>query len=299
MVVNLKMEESGSNLKKNKRAIYFFILLGIFLSFVILSWFGYFGYLRYAAANVTRISLLPPLVFYGFAFFAGIVSFFAPCAIGILPAYLSYYLNIKEAGNKKAVYYGSFAALGLVSFYLVLGILTIIFGQIIGMTLMKFNREISAAILILVGLALLFNISINVKKYLPFLHTKRLSEGSIKSRSHEKGVFLFGIFYGIEAFMCALLLMVPLIIYPIIGGDLLTSIISFIIFASALGLSMIAATVLISRSRKILTDKFMASTVMLQRIAGIVMILTAFYLIYLVVALPSTDMSGMSMGGMG
>ncbi|MDP7180598.1 MAG: cytochrome c biogenesis protein CcdA [Candidatus Woesearchaeota archaeon] len=289
------MEELKPDQKKGKRPIYFFILLGIFLSFVVLSWFGYFGYLRYAAANVTKISQLPPLVFYGFAFFAGIVSFFAPCAIGILPAYLSYYLNIEEVGNKKAVYYGSFAALGLVSFYLVLGILTIIFGQIIGMTLMAYNREISAAILVIVGLALLFNISINVKKYLPFLRTKGLSEGSLKSKSHERGVFLFGIFYGVEAFMCALLLMIPLIIYPLLGGDLLTSIISFIIFAFALGLCMVAATILISKSRKILKGKFMASTLMLKRVAGIVMLLSAFYMIYLIIALPGTDMSGMSM----
>ncbi|MDP6648463.1 MAG: cytochrome c biogenesis protein CcdA [Candidatus Woesearchaeota archaeon] len=282
-------------MEKNKnRNIYFFILLGIFLSFVILAWFGYFGYLRYAAANVTRIGLLPPLVFYGFALFAGVVSFFAPCAIGILPAYLAYYLNIKEVGNKKAVYYGSFAALGLVSFYLVLGVLIIIFGQIVGMWLMAYNREISAAILIIVGVTLLFNLSINVKKYIPFLNAKKLSKQSL-STSHEKGVFFFGIFYGIEAFMCALLLMVPLIIYPLVGGDLLTSITSFVIFSLALGISMILATVLISRSRKILTEKFMASTEMLKKVAGIVMLATAAYIIYTIISLPSMDLSGMSM----
>jgi len=275
-----------------KRRVYAIVLAGIFLSFIVLAWVGYFGYLRYAAANVTRIGMLPPLVFYAFAFFAGVVSFFAPCAIGILPAYLSYYLNIKERGHKTAVYYGLFAAAGLVSFYLVLGLLIVIFGQIIGMWLMAYNREMSAIILLLVGVVLLFNGSVNMKKYLPFLNTSKLSESSLKSTVHEKGVFLFGMFYGIEAFMCALLLMVPLIIYPLVGGDILTSVISFTVFAFALGLSMVVATVLISKSRKILTTKFMASAETLKRLAGVIMILTAAYLIYLIIALPSVNLGG-------
>ena len=89
--------------RSTQRATYFVVLLGIFLTFVVLSWLGYFGYLQYATANLAKINVLPPLVFYAFAFFAGVVSFFAPCAIGILPAYLSYYLNIEESGHKKAV----------------------------------------------------------------------------------------------------------------------------------------------------------------------------------------------------
>tara|TARA_Y100000310_G_C20663001_1_gene805838 strand:- start:613 stop:1638 length:1026 start_codon:yes stop_codon:yes gene_type:complete len=293
--LNSGKTEDKSLVKKNKiKNIYIIVLLGVFLSFLILSWIGYFAYLRYAAANVSKIRFLPPLVFYLFAFFAGIVSFFAPCAIGILPAYLSYYLNIKEVGNKKAVYYGSFAAAGLISFYLVIGVLTIIFGQIIGMTLMTFNREISVVILLLVGLALLFNVTIDLRRFFPFLYKKEVSDIT-KSKSHEKGVFFFGIFYGIEAFMCALLLMVPLIIYPILGGDLLTSIISFIVFSIALGLSMILATVLISKSRKILTEKFMTSTLILKRIAGVVILLTAIFIIYTIITLPSMNMTGMSM----
>ena len=272
-----------------KKNAYFIALLAIFSAFLILAWLGYFSYLRYAAANISRISLLPPLILYLFAFFAGIISFFAPCAIGILPAYLSYYLNIKEEKDKKAFYYGSFAALGLASFYLVLGILIILFGQIIGMTLMAYNREISASILLIVGIGLLFDAGANIKKLVPLSLSQKLSKFSL-SKSRETGLFFFGIFYGIEAFMCALLLMVPLIITPLLGGEVLTSIISFVIFSLALGLSMIIATVLMSKSKDIITEKFMASSLALKRIAGIVMILTAFFLIYLTVALPSMRM---------
>ena len=290
-------ETTGPRVGRLKKK-YFFLLLGIFMLFILLSWIGYFGYLRYAAANVSKIKILPPLILYAFAAFAGVMSFFAPCAIGILPAYLSYYVNIKEVGDKKAVYYGGIAALGLSSFYLLLGILTVFFGQAVGMTLMLFNREISVVILSIVGVALLFNLSINVKKYLPFLKNKRLSEGALKSKSQERGVFLFGIFYGVEAFMCALLLMVPLVIYPLVGGDLLTSIMSFTIFSLALGACMIGATVLISKSKHILTDRFMASSLMLKRIAGIVMLLTALYLMYTIITLPTMTMDSMDMESM-
>lgn len=280
-----------------RRASYSVLLLGIFLTFAVLSWLGYFGYLRYAAANITKIGLLPPLIFYIFAFFAGVVSFFAPCAIGILPAYLSYYLNIEESGRKQAIYYGNIAGLGLVSFYLFLGILTILFGKVVGMSLMTFNREVSAAILVIVGICLLCNISVNLEKLVP-LRRQKLSEGALTRTSSEKGVFLFGIFYGIEAFMCAFLLMVPLMIYPLIGGEILTSILSFLSFSLALGLCMVLTTILISKSRKILTERFMATTRTLKTIADIVMILTALYLVYTVITLPSMTMSGMNMGSM-
>ncbi len=285
------------SVNSTQRVTYFVLLLGIFLVFVGLSWLGYFGYLQYAAANVTKLRVLPPLILYSFAFFAGIVSFFAPCAIGILPAYLSYYLNIEESGHKKAVYYGNIAGLGLISFYLVLGLLTIIFGQVIGMRLMTLNREISAAILIIVGLFLLFDISMNLKRFLP-LRASHSSNDSTSRMSYEKGIFFFGIFYGVEAFMCAFLLMVPLIIYPLMGGEILTSLVSFIIFSLALGLCMVLTTILISKSRRILTERLMATTKSLQTIAGIVMLCTAAYIVYTIIALPSMSMSGMEMGGM-
>lgn len=272
-------------------------MLSIFLLFVALSWFGYFGYLRYAASNITKIALLPPLVFYSFAFFAGIVSFFAPCAIGILPAYLSYYLNIEESDHKKAIYYGNIAGLGLISFYLVLGVLTVIFGQIVGMKLMIFNREISVIILLVVGIFLLFNTSVSIKKIIP-LPSNYLSTRSLNKINYEKGVFLFGVFYGLEAFMCAFLLMVPLIIHPLLGGDILTSIVSFIIFSFALGLCMVITTILISRSRRILTETFMATTKSLKTIAGVVMIMTAVYILYTIISLPMLSIPTMTMKNM-
>ena len=278
-------------------SIYFVILLAIFLSFVVLSVVGYYGYLQYAASNVAKVDLLPPLIFYAFAFFSGVVSFFAPCAIGILPAYLSYYLNVEESGEKNAVYYGAIAASGLILFYLILGLLIIIFGQVIGMTLMSLNREISAAILFLVGLFLLFNMSINVKRIVPH-RIEQVADEVLGQSRHESGLFCFGIFYGLEAFMCALLLMMPLIIYPLLGGAVLTSIISFVTFSFALGLCMVLTTILISRSKRILTERFMATTQSLKTIAGIVMILTAAYILYTIVMLPSMPLSGMDMGAM-
>ncbi len=212
--------------------------------------------------------------------------------------YLSYYLNIEESGHQHAIYYGNMAGLGLISFYLVLGILTILFGQVIGMTLMTWNREISAAILVVVGICLLLDIAVNIERIIPF-RQQPLSSSSLHQTNYAKGIFLFGVFYGIEAFMCAFLLMVPLIIYPLLGGDILTSILSFIMFALALGLCMVITTVLISKSRKILTERFMATTRTLKTIAGVVMLLSAAYIIYTVIALPSMSMSGMNMGGMG
>ena len=98
--------------------------------------------------------------------------------------------------------------------------------------------------------------------------------------------------------MCALLLMMPLIIYPLLGGAVLTSIISFVIFSFALGLCMVLTTILISRSKRILTERFMATTQSLKTIAGIVMILTAAYILYTIVMLPSMPLSGMDMGAM-
>ena len=61
---------------------------------------------------------------------------------------------------------------------------------------------------------------------------------------------------------------------------------------------MVLATILISKSRRILTERLMATTKSLQTIAGIVMLCTAAYIVYTMIALPSMSMSDMDMDGM-
>ena len=61
---------------------------------------------------------------------------------------------------------------------------------------------------------------------------------------------------------------------------------------------MVFTTVLISKSRRILTERLLATTKSLQTVAGIVMLCTAAYIIYTIIALPSMSMSDMEMDGM-
>ncbi|KKQ78463.1 MAG: Transporter, partial [Candidatus Daviesbacteria bacterium GW2011_GWA1_38_7] len=77
------------------------------------------------------------LVLVSFSFLAGLQAFFAPCSIALIPAYVGYYVKQETGDNSKiqqllfGLKAGSFASLGLISVYIVFGIILALFGRLI------------------------------------------------------------------------------------------------------------------------------------------------------------------------
>ena len=77
------------------------------------------------------------LVLVSFSFLAGLQAFFAPCSIALIPAYVGYSVK-QETGSSNKIQQlffglktGIFASLGIISVYIVFGIILALFGRLI------------------------------------------------------------------------------------------------------------------------------------------------------------------------
>lgn len=250
-----------------------FILAGSFYGWpeVISAYFGHGG----------SYSLTMLLVF---GFLAGAFSFFAPCAFVLLPGYVSYYLaqteNRDDSQNKilHSISIGLVAGLGAIIFFLFLGVGVSLVGSSLSHYLIRIKPLIALFILIL-GIMLLANVSMDLSKIrnlIPIPFSGRQDMDSISLR----GFFLYGFGYGLATTGCTFPIFISLIIVPITSGRFLTGFLTFVSFALAMGLFMIATTVLIGFSRDALIKKMITSTKWIKRISGLILILAGLYLGY-------------------
>jgi len=259
----------------------FFVLLAVII------FIGFKIWTQFILLNLFNIKNFPPFLFYLFAILAGLISFFAPCAIGIIPAYAAYYLELKENSEntkyyskfskenkfKHAFKMGSIAASGIFVLYFTLGLLLTIFGTSFA-RYFSISKPIIAFILLIIGVVLIINYSFK-NNYLYRLINKKIIRGKVKNN-----LFFFGILYGAAALGCAMLVFVPLVIIPIATGNFFTGLFSFILYSAAFGFSMIVTTILVAYSKHILVEKIAASSQIIKKITGIILILSAIYLSY-------------------
>lgn len=256
---------------KNYILFSFIILVLILLAFI-----GFKSWSIFVLSNLIDIKTFSSIFLYLFAFFAGLITFFAPCATGILPAYISYYLNLEDSKEKdgrlkRSIYLGSIAASGIMSLYLVIGIALTIFGSSLA-TYFTLSKPIIAIILVIIGIALYINYSFKTNYIFNFINNL------IKAERAKRSLFFFGILYGASALGCALLVFIPLVVLPF-STNFLTSLITFIIYAGSIGISMIITTVLIAFSKDILIKETIFIH-RLKKITGIILILSGIYLSY-------------------
>jgi len=261
-------------MNKNKFLLGVLALFGIYIVYA-----GFKIWTGFIMPNLFNIKNLPIETFYIFAAIAGFISFFAPCAIGILPAYAAYYLELKEKRTKSqnrffhALSMGVMAAAGIIVLYVILGAILVALGTSAA-AYFTLSKPIIAAILIVIGVALLADMNFK-KNHLYNIINKKLIKGKAKN-----SIFFFGVLYGAAALGCAMLVFVPLVIIPLSTGSALIGTIAFVIYSLAFGLAMIITTLLVAYSKNLLVDKIATSSKLLKRITGVVLILSAIYLLY-------------------
>lgn len=262
----------------NKKTKYYFLFAIFLVVLLIIFFIGFKIWTQFILLDILKIGTFSPFLFYLFAVLAGLISFFAPCAIGIIPAYAAYYLGLKENNSEKdkfghALYMGFVAASGIFVLYFILGLILTIFGTSIA-AYFSLSKLIIAFILLIIGIGLVLNYSFKTN-YLYKIIDKKLIKGKAKNN-----LFFFGLLYGAAALGCAMLVFIPLVVIPISTGNFFIGIVSFILYSLSFGVSMIITTVLVAYSKNILVEKIAASSGKIKRITGIVLILSAFYLIY-------------------
>jgi len=219
-----------------------------------------------------------------FGFLAGAFSFFAPCAFVLLPGYVSYYLAQTENRNGghnrilQSIAIGSVSGLGASIFFIILGVGVSLVGSSFSHYLIRIKPLVALFILIL-GIMLIANVSLDlsrIRNRIPIRFPGTQDSGSLSLGNF----FLYGFGYGLATTGCTFPIFISLITVPITSGHFLTGFLTFASFALAMGLFMIAATVLIGFSRDALIKKMITSTEWIKRISGLILILAGLYLGY-------------------
>ena len=111
-----------------------YLTLGlIVIGLIIIASVGFNLWNTQIISNIAKISQFSFYLILTFSFFAGIVSFFSPCGLALLPAFISYNMalvNYQAKHMKMQIFkIGIFSASGIITFYIILGTIFSLFGM--------------------------------------------------------------------------------------------------------------------------------------------------------------------------
>lgn len=248
----------------------------IFVVITILGWKAFYGIIVPKTSNLAAFSTIG---IFTFAFIAGLIANFGPCSLGVLPAYMSFYLGMeeREAGHspiKKSIKLGIIASLGVFTFFIALGLVFATIGTFLTVyaTYLKF---VVAFLILVIGIIFLKGKFITA----PFLSSFKNKISKVnRGRSMGPMLFGFGIVYSAGGLMCFLPIFLPLVFFPLISGSFVISIVSFLIFSLAQALFLTTVTIFIGQGKHTFLKTIIGKTETMKHVAGGILILTSVWM---------------------
>ncbi|MFB6149399.1 MAG: cytochrome c biogenesis CcdA family protein [Halobacteriales archaeon] len=211
----------------------------------------------------------------GFAFTAGVATFFAPCAYPLLPGYLAFFLGHGDDDSDRsgelpyAVMVGGLASAGMLLVYgIFVGIVASVGTQILA-NIAILELAVGATLVVLGSIMAIGNHSfLSLRITLP------------ERRRSPTSFLLFGIVYAIAAAGCSGPLFVGVALSALSGGPVATVLTLGAYVLGMVGL-MIGITVLSAMGRGQLLRRLSGSATKLSRVAGALLVLAGVAQIYL------------------
>jgi cytochrome c-type biogenesis protein len=223
------------------------------------------------------ISFLAVGVF-GLAILAGVASFFAPCSVGLIPAYMGFLLTRQQglapaAATRAAIRGGLTTAAGIVTLYAGFAILLLILA-LFGMdALIRDNLATMAitvgAALILVGLLLLAGFDWDRLG-------RRMGMGKLDGR---RGFFPFGVGYGLAAFGCTGPIFLPILFGGFAQG-IGVGITAFVLYTAAVASFVVLAAVLVAQGQTTRLRGLLSHTKTVTRVSAVLLVLAGVFVIW-------------------
>lgn len=241
---------------------------------------GWVAWNSYAIPGLRSLDPDSYLALVLFGFVAGVGAFFAPCAVSLFPAYVSYYLTLPW-GNPgshglsvaQSLRRGAACGLGALTFFVAIGALLSLVASPIAPYLVRAKPFVAGAI-VLLGLALLLDWS-PPTSWLAFTPCSRALGQTGGSAS--RGLFLYGFGYGLASTGCTLPLYVSVIVLPLTSGQTGSAFVTFVSFGAALALVMLVASIFVGLSQESLMRWLPGTTAWIKRACGVVLILAGLY----------------------
>ncbi len=191
--------------------------------------------------QVLRVGLL------GLAVVAGVASFFSPCSVGLIPAYMGFLLQGQQGQQGptagRTLKAGLVTAAGIVTVY---GALALLFWGLdlagYGPAMRELLPKIApvvAVLLIVLGVLMFFKLSWDWL-------AKRLGMGKLDGR---RGFYAFGIGYGLAAFGCTGPIFLPVLLAGFLQGAG-TGLLVFLLYATAIAAFVVFAAALVASGQQ-------------------------------------------------
>lgn len=210
----------------------------------------------------------------GFAFSAGLATFFAPCAYPLLPGYVAFYLGDTDGTDSltgrlgRAATVGGLASLGFFLVYAVLaGVATAVGTQAL--------RDIAVLELVVGSLLIALGVAMAAGRLTPgTLHVRLPARRRTKS-----GFLLFGIVYAVAAAGCTAPIFVA-IAGVALGSGPVGAVLTFAAYAAGMAVLMVLLTTLVAVGRDGLVNRISGNTGRVTRVAGVLLVLAGVAQIY-------------------
>lgn len=191
------------------------------------------------------------------SFLMGVISILSPCILPILPIFIGF--SLKSKSNVELISF----ALGLFSIFTIIIFLTGFFTAFVYQYIV-YVRFISAILLLIIGILMLFDYSFN------FIN--------VKSKNHEGifGSFSLGVLTSIAWVPCYSAYLMSLISLLVTSGDALFAAFNILLYALGFGLTLLILSFVISR---INLESFIKKTNYIPKIFAVLIIIGAIYLL--------------------
>lgn len=205
-------------------------------------------------------------------FLGGAMTASNPCVLAMIPLMMGMVAGYDEkAGFKKTFFFALFFILGLSVTFCVLGLISALLGRMFG-DVGRFWKYVVAGVCLIMGLELLGVFKFNIR-------TPRAMNIRKEGRL---GAFLLGLLFGLVSTPCAVPILAVLLAFVAEKGNVVYG--GFLLFVYALGHSLLilAAGMSVGAAKRLIESKGLRrANLVLQKTAGIVIILVGAYFLFL------------------
>lgn len=216
------------------------------------------------------------LVFASFSFLAGVGSFFSPCSVALIPAYIGYYLGSQNQALhvKERILHGlkagSLAGFGLISVFILAGVIFSIFANVLKSV--SFYLGIgTGALLIFLGILMIANRNLGITLPLGFVKV---------NPDRLRNFYLFGVVYALGSLGCSLPLFLLVISQGLNTANYIFALFNFLIYSVTISGLMVGFSILTAISKGTTMSLLQRPLSTIKTLGSLLMIAAGSYLIY-------------------
>jgi len=208
------------------------------------------------------------------AFLTGLLSFFAPCAFPMLPAFIGYYITRKEEARlSNSLKAGMYASAGILGIFLLVGGLVAAAGSTVVPYLM-YLTPLVGLLVILLGLAMLLG---RTDLFEGLGGRLQWASSKMPAGSAPPGMVFYGVAYGLAAMGCQLPVFIALVMAGFVAGGPAEAVEIFLIFSLGMCVMMVATAVLTGMAKKKAVEGMKRMMPLINRFCAVLLILVGAY----------------------